>query len=30
VLIGLIPFAGWIVLLVFACLAGTPGPNRFG
>jgi uncharacterized membrane protein YhaH (DUF805 family) len=30
VLIGLIPFAGWIVLLVFACLPGTPGPNRFG
>jgi uncharacterized membrane protein YhaH (DUF805 family) len=30
VLIALIPFVGSIVLLVFACLAGTPGPNRFG
>jgi uncharacterized membrane protein YhaH (DUF805 family) len=30
VLIGLVPFVGWIVLLVFACLSGTPGPNRFG
>jgi len=30
VLIALIPFVGWIVLLVFACLSGTPGPNRFG
>jgi uncharacterized membrane protein YhaH (DUF805 family) len=29
-LIGLVPVAGWIVLLVFACLPGTPGPNRFG
>ena len=30
VLIGLIPFVGGIVLLVFACLPGTPAPNRFG
>ena len=30
VLIALVPFVGWIVLLVFACLAPTPGPNRFG
>jgi uncharacterized membrane protein YhaH (DUF805 family) len=29
-LIGLIPIVGSIVLLVFACLAGTRGPNRFG
>jgi uncharacterized membrane protein YhaH (DUF805 family) len=29
-LIALIPFVGSIVLLVFACLSGTPGPNRFG
>jgi uncharacterized membrane protein YhaH (DUF805 family) len=29
-LIGLVPFVGWIVLIVFACLPGTPGPNRFG
>ena len=29
-LIGLIPFIGAIVLLVFLCLDGTPGDNRFG
>ncbi|HTK36316.1 MAG TPA: DUF805 domain-containing protein [Caulobacteraceae bacterium] len=29
-LIGLIPFIGVIVLLVFAILPGTVGPNRFG
>jgi len=29
-LIGIIPIIGWIVLLVFACLPGTRGPNRFG
>ena len=29
-LIGIIPIVGGIVLLVFACLPGTPGPNRFG
>jgi uncharacterized membrane protein YhaH (DUF805 family) len=29
-LIGFIPIVGWIVLLVFACLPGTRGPNRFG
>jgi uncharacterized membrane protein YhaH (DUF805 family) len=28
--IGLIPIVGGIVLLVFDCLPGTPGPNRFG
>jgi uncharacterized membrane protein YhaH (DUF805 family) len=28
--IGLIPIIGSIVLLVFCCLPGTPGPNRFG
>lgn len=28
--IGLIPLVGGIVLLVFDCLPGTPGPNRFG
>ena len=27
--IGLVPFIGWIVLLVFYLLPGTPGPNRF-
>ena len=29
VLIGLVPFAGPIVLLVFSLLEGTPGPNRY-
>jgi uncharacterized membrane protein YhaH (DUF805 family) len=29
-LIGLVPFIGGIVLLVFACLPGTPGPNQYG
>jgi uncharacterized membrane protein YhaH (DUF805 family) len=29
VLIGLVPFAGGIVLLVFSLMEGTPGPNRF-
>lgn len=28
--IGLIPFVGGIVLLVFFCLASTPGDNRYG
>lgn len=30
VLIGLIPLVGGLVLLVFCCLPGTKGPNRFG
>lgn len=30
ILLGLIPFVGGIVLLVFYCLDGTRGPNRFG
>jgi len=29
-LFGFIPFVGSIILLVFFCLAGTPGPNPFG
>jgi uncharacterized membrane protein YhaH (DUF805 family) len=29
-LLQLIPYIGGIVVLVFMCLAGTPGPNRFG
>jgi uncharacterized membrane protein YhaH (DUF805 family) len=29
-LIGFIPLIGSIALLVFYCLPGTPGPNRFG
>ncbi|MBW8816323.1 MAG: DUF805 domain-containing protein [Caulobacterales bacterium] len=30
VLISLVPLVGGIVLIVFNCLPGTPGPNRFG
>jgi uncharacterized membrane protein YhaH (DUF805 family) len=29
-LIGLIPFVGWIVLLVFCCLDSQPGENQYG
>jgi uncharacterized membrane protein YhaH (DUF805 family) len=29
-LIGLVPFVGWIVLLVFLCLDSTPGDNKYG
>ena len=29
-LIALIPIVGTIVLIVFCCLDGTPGDNRFG
>ena len=28
--VSLIPLIGWIVLLVWFCSRGTPGPNRFG
>lgn len=28
--IGFVPFVGGIVLLVFFCLASTPGDNRYG
>ncbi|WP_402469959.1 DUF805 domain-containing protein [Isoptericola aurantiacus] len=28
--IALVPFVGWIILLVFTVLEGTRGPNRFG
>lgn len=30
IFIGLVPLVGSIALLVFYCLPGTPGPNRFG
>ena len=30
VLLSLIPFLGGLVVLVFMCLEGTKGPNRFG
>jgi uncharacterized membrane protein YhaH (DUF805 family) len=29
-LLGAIPYAGGIILLVFMCLAGTKGDNRYG
>lgn len=29
-LLGFIPFFGGIILLVFMCLEGTRGPNRYG
>jgi len=30
ILLGLIPFVGGIIVLVFMCLEGTQGPNRYG
>lgn len=30
VLLGLIPYIGGLILLVFMCIEGTKGPNRFG
>lgn len=30
VLLSLIPFVGGLIVLVFMCLEGTRGPNRFG
>ena len=29
-LIAFLPLIGSVVLLIFYCLDGTPGPNRFG
>lgn len=29
-LLGLIPLLGALILLIFYCLDGTPGPNKFG
>ena len=29
-LIGLVPFVGWIVILVFCCLDSQPGGNQYG
>ena len=28
--IGFVPFVGAIILLVFMCMEGTPGPNQYG
>jgi uncharacterized membrane protein YhaH (DUF805 family) len=30
VLLGFIPYVGWLVILIFMCIDGTAGPNRFG
>ena len=30
VLLGLIPYVGFIIVLVMMCLEGTKGPNRYG
>ncbi len=30
ILLGFIPYIGGLILLVFMCLEGTRGPNRFG
>ena len=30
ILLGLIPFVGGLIVLVFMCLEGTKGPKRFG
>lgn len=30
ILIGFVPFVGWIILIVFYATEGTRGPNRFG
>jgi uncharacterized membrane protein YhaH (DUF805 family) len=29
-LLYIVIFVGWIVLIVFACLDSTPGPNKYG
>lgn len=29
-LIGIVPYLGWLVLLIFMCIAGTDGPNSYG
>jgi uncharacterized membrane protein YhaH (DUF805 family) len=29
-LIGIVPYLGFLVLLVFMCIAGTDGPNSYG
>lgn len=30
VLLGFIPFVGWIIVLIFMCMEGTPGSNQYG
>jgi len=29
-LLWLLPIIGWLILIIWACIAGTDGPNRFG
>ena len=29
-LIGIVPFVGWIVIIVFCCLDSQPGENQYG
>ena len=29
-LLGFVPFVGWLVLFIFMVMGGTRGPNRFG
>ncbi len=29
-LIGMVPIIGWVALIIWLCLRGTEGPNRFG
>lgn len=30
ILLGFIPYIGGLIVFVFMCLPGTPGPNRYG
>jgi len=30
VLLGFIPYLGGLIIFIFMCIDGTPGPNRFG
>jgi uncharacterized membrane protein YhaH (DUF805 family) len=30
VLLGFIPYIGGIIIIIFMCMEGTRGPNRFG
>ena len=30
VLLGFIPYLGWLIMLIFMCIDGTAGPNRYG
>jgi uncharacterized membrane protein YhaH (DUF805 family) len=30
VLLGFVPYIGWLVIIVFMCIPGTKGDNRYG